>query len=352
MHIPKFTFCIPNLNKILYLPACIESMLSQDCEDWRCVFVDGYSTDGSWEYMQQFSSDPRFTLMRGRQKGMYEDWNQCLEYVETEYFYFLTSDDTCYPTLVSTTTALLDAHPDIDVCHFQFAYINKEGSIIEPPLGLQSQFELYSNFNQMLHRRSGLCEFMMHFVYQAVYLTITSLVFRKCLIEKMDKFKTKFCSVGDYDWTMRLGLFTDVIYLPKLLATWRIYNEQATQKATRLQKQRSCLEIARLNLEFFIQENNKRHLCKSVNTKQILAYMTESHAASIVEKILHSQIVTEQAAYLYLLLNNYPGYPFKKILNRLSSNKLYPYSQRYEVAQELIQDYGLHWPPTLLEQPT
>ncbi|NER52725.1 MAG: glycosyltransferase family 2 protein, partial [Symploca sp. SIO1A3] len=71
---PKFTFCIPNLNKIKYLPACIESMLAQDCQDWRCVFVDGYSTDGSWEYMEQFASDPRFLLLRGRQQGMYTDW--------------------------------------------------------------------------------------------------------------------------------------------------------------------------------------------------------------------------------------------------------------------------------------
>ena len=122
---PRFTFCIPNLNKIQYLPACIESMLAQDCRDWKCVFVDGYSTDGSWEYMQQFAADPRFLLLRGLKQGMYADWNECLRHVDTEYFYILTSDDTCFPELMSRTVNALDAYPNVDACHFQFCLINE-----------------------------------------------------------------------------------------------------------------------------------------------------------------------------------------------------------------------------------
>jgi hypothetical protein len=151
---------------------------------------------------------------------------------------------------------------------------------------------------------------------------------------------------------MRLGLFTDIIYLPQILATWRIYDEQATQRMTRLQKQELCLNVARQNLDRFIQDNQSRHLSKPIDPQKILAHMTNNHAAAIFEQILQSKTIVEQTSYIYRLLKNYPAYLFKKVLNRLSANKLYLYHRRCEVARELIQEYGLHWPPTPLEQQT
>ncbi|NER51567.1 MAG: hypothetical protein F6J92_33980, partial [Symploca sp. SIO1A3] len=267
---------------------------------------------------------------------------------ETEYFYFLTSDDTCFPTLVSTTTKALDAHPDIDACHFEFAFINREGTIINPPAGLVNHCDLYFDYNKYAHRRSGICEFMMHFVYWAVYLTITSLVFRRQLITKMKGFPTKYGSVGDYDWTMRLGLFTDVLYLPKLLATWRLYEEQATAQTNLLQRQEKCMAIAQANLDYLVETEQSRILKKNINKHQVLAYIADGYASTSYRQILASKKTNEMAQKLFDFLQKYPEYALKKTLNRLSANRLYPYRPRGEVAQELINDYGLKWPPIRL----
>ncbi len=338
---PRFTFCVPNLNKMPYLPACIDSILAQDDSDWRCVFVDGYSTDGSWEYMQQFATDSRFLLLRGLRQGMYADWNECLRHVETEYFYFLTSDDTCLPSLVSTTIAALDTYPNVDVCHFQFNLINETGTtVIDHETLIHKAFGLYADINQTAHLRSGVCEFMMHFVYRALYQTITSLVFRRRVIDALGGFATNYSAIADYDWTMRLGLYTDILYIPELLATWRVYADQATEDCMLPHITERLLAIAQKNLDLLESSNFVTALKQPINRKQILADLYDEHACSLYRSNIWQ--------HRFRLIKNYPLYPVKKLINRISKNQLYPYSGRNNFARQLIEVYGLPWAPMLV----
>ncbi|MEO1522038.1 MAG: glycosyltransferase [Cyanobacteria bacterium J06633_2] len=349
---PRFTFCVPNLNKIDFLPACIESILNQTSDDWCCVFVDGYSTDGSWEYMQQFSSDPRFKLLRGLKKGMYADWNECLTHVETEYFYFLTSDDTCFPNLVSATTTQLNHHPDIDACHFQFAYIDEHGAVTRSPKDIiQHQFPLYKDVNQMPHRRSGLCEFVMHYAYRSPYVTITSLVFRRSIIEKLGGFRLDYGSSGDYDWTMRLCLETDILYLPELLATWRIYEGQATSGGRSPKIAKRGLDIASQNLTEVLERGADHPIAKALShrgltTPQLLAHLAYEYDFRRYKDSIKARDIKTAIALFVRLMLNYPVLFGVHLTSRLTQPKNFNIHQsRTSFAQRLIRTYDLSWPP-------
>lgn len=326
------------------MPACIDSILSQDYPDWQCVFVDGYSTDGSWEYMQQFAADRRFLLLRGLRQGMYADWNECLRYIETDYFYFLTSDDTCSSELASTAIAALDAYPTVDACHFKFDLINETGAIVLSHQALVDKaFSLYSEVNHTTHLRSGLSEFMMHFVYRALYQTITSLVFRCRVIEKLGEFPSNYGAIGDYDWTMRLGLYTNILFIPKLLATWRVYTGQATEDAMMPHITENLLAIAQKNLELLRLTGKDRAFKHPPDDREILADLHNEHACSLYRAIAASKSPAQTLKYLSSLVKNYPLYPIKKLLNRISRNQLYPYPGRTSFARQIIKNYGLDW---------
>jgi glycosyltransferase involved in cell wall biosynthesis len=342
---PRFTFCIPNLNKREYLPACIESVLAQDCGDWQCVFVDGYSTDGSWEYMQQFASDSRFLLLRGHKQGMYADWNECLQHVETEYFYFLTSDDTCYPQIVSKTISALDAYADIDVCHFQCDLINEIGTAISKTDDLFGSDFIYTDANKYAHRRSGICDFFMHFVYRALYTTITSLVFRKSLIDKLEGFSTFFGTSGDYDWTMRTCLFTDILYIPETLATWRTHVDQATKTVSYSQYHERSLAIAQTNLDLLFSLQPEKFKKKYKTREILLNKFLDNYASSICLEILHSKNILFILEKLHLLLMKRPSYIPKTIVKHLSLKNLFIKSTNIVQAEKLICRYNLNWPP-------
>ena len=342
---PRFTFCIPNLNKIKYLPACIESVLAQDCKDWCCVFVDGYSTDGSWEYMQQFASDPRFLLLRGLKKGMYADWNECLRHVKTEYFYFLPSDDTCFPSLISTTISALDRHPDIAACHFQFAMIDESGEILRSPEEITtSQLSLYTEVNHKMHRRSGICEFMMQFVYCAPYTTSTSLVLRSSLIDKLQGIKTIYGPGGDIDWNMRLTRLTDILYIPKLLATWRMCEGQASQQINSLEFAEIVLSVASDNLEEFVR-SEKDYFKSPLNSYELLSDYLDGYLHGIYVQIFKDKNLKSGLIALPKLIAKFPLLFPRKLLRKLSSNKIFPKMNEATRAQILIERYSLPWPP-------
>jgi glycosyltransferase involved in cell wall biosynthesis len=340
---PRFTFCIPNLNKIDYLPACIESMLAQDCADWQCVFVDGFSTDGCWEYVQQFAGDSRFRLLRGLKQGMYADWNECLRYVDTEYFHILTSDDTCYPELVSQTTRVLDRYLDVDVCHFQYALIDRAGNILADYEALTKLwFPLYADFVDVAHRRSGLCETLSHYAYGTIYKTITSLVFRTKLLQKMDGFSTEYGSVADYDWGLRLGLYSDVVYIPQLLATWRTYEEQATAQLSFSEMPERFLEIAKENikrLNFLGQAP-----IGGSDAKLLLSRWREAAAHGNLVEAKQSDNLAEMVRYFSRSLKVSPLFLFGEFLRRVSGSRVGNFTATDQLSK-MIAMYKLQWPP-------
>ena len=187
---------------------------------------------------------------------------------------------------------------------------------------------------------------MMNFAYLAIYTTITSLVFRRRLIEKLSGFRTAYGSSGDFDWTMRMGLFTDVLYIPELLATWRFYQEQATNQTTRLRKQTASLAVATNNLNYFLQTERSRTLKRLIQPEHLLANFLDEHASSLYEQAFMSKTISERLNHATSALSTYPLYPAKKIINRLSRNKLYAYPRRLDLAKKFIETYGLQWSPT------
>ena len=343
----NFTFCIPNLNKIDFLPACIQGVLEQTSDTWHCVFVDGYSTDGSWEYMQQFAKDSRFTLLRGKRQGMYADWNYCLEQVNTEYFYFLTSDDFCYPQLISKTTQALDKHLDIDACHFKFEYINEHDQITRCYEDIISaEMPIYLSGSDYYHRRSALFEVMMHFVYRTVYRTITSLVLRKRVIAKVGPFSSDFGSAGDYDWTLRLGLHTDILFMPETLTAWRKYDGQATQSPHSLANNKRILDIAKVNYSRLLESSLRQKLGKTPDAEMILSRLSNDYEFELYKQLHQSRSVAAAIRDLAVALRRYPLHYLDAILKRLGRSPLRTQLARDELATKLVQEYQLQWPPT------
>jgi glycosyltransferase involved in cell wall biosynthesis len=323
-------------------------MLAQDCGDWQCVFVDGFSTDGCWEYMQRFAGDSRFRLLRGLKQGMYADWNECLRYVDTEYFYILTSDDTCYPGLVSQTMRVLDQYLDVDICHFQYAITDQVGAILHSPEDyVKSQFPIYAEVNQYAHRRSGICDSMMHLVYGTIYMSITSLVFRKRILKNMLGFSSDYGPVGDYDWSIRLGFYSDIIYIPQLLATWRTYPEQATAQSDGFQAAIDYMKIANKNVELLKKIVGNQVPWQNLDQKQLVSRIQDVYVHASLEVAFSKFDVGHCLHHLCNAVYADPLYFARKTKRRLSR---VPFKQDLtSFARSTIRKYSLDWPPAPLD---
>ncbi|MBM70877.1 MAG: hypothetical protein CME43_15535 [Haliea sp.] len=94
------TIVIPTFNSITDLPACLKSVQSilghLVGETVFVVIQDGLSTDGTKEYVENISSNG-ISFVSEEDKGVYDAMNRAVARTNTEWIYFLGSDDRLLP---------------------------------------------------------------------------------------------------------------------------------------------------------------------------------------------------------------------------------------------------------------
>lgn len=235
---PFVSICLPNLNTRRFLPARMASIMGQTLTDWELIICDSYSDDGAWEYFQKLKSDPRVRLHQVPREGIYAGWNECLKRAEGEYLYIATSDDTMKPDLLAKLTRTLDRHPEVHLAICGFDRIDENGLVIGH--GESDIDRLLGEYRNRSHRRPGVAEFLVELCLGCDWETITASLCRRTLFNKTGLFRTDLGSIADVPWRLTATLYTDLIYVPDKLATWRVYSAQPTSNLpadwTRIQR--------------------------------------------------------------------------------------------------------------------
>lgn len=109
-------------NGLPLLKQCIESVLSQAYAPMEYIVVDGGSTDGTVELLQQYDNQLAYWISEP-DKGIYNAMNKGLALAKGEMIALLNADDFYYPgALKSVMQAYLESGADVvygDVCHIQ-----------------------------------------------------------------------------------------------------------------------------------------------------------------------------------------------------------------------------------------
>jgi glycosyltransferase involved in cell wall biosynthesis len=226
MPTPLISICVPNLNKRQFLAERMETLLAQTFTDWEMIVCDSYSDDGSWEFFQKFKVDPRIRLYQVPRAGLYAGWNECLKRVRGEYVNIATSDDTADQHLLERLIQPLQARPEIHLSVCDFAEIDEHSKGIK-----RRQFDYRDFLGEWLNRpslRDGKTEFLLHAWFGTIWITMAAAMFRRSLLDRIGYFPVNRGSFGDYEWSMRASLQSDIAYIPGELTTFRLYQTQAT----------------------------------------------------------------------------------------------------------------------------
>jgi glycosyltransferase involved in cell wall biosynthesis len=228
---PLVSILLPCLNSRRWLEGRMETILGQTLGDWELVVADSASDDGSWEFFQECAAgDERMRLFRVPRAGLYRGWNDCLERARGRYVYFATSDDTMSPTLLETMTGALDRHPEADLAHCRLTIIDETGAP-HPTRVPWDRFWGTLYFGDLIertHLRLPPHDGVLHAVVGTVYTSMTQLLIRRNLFDRIGGFRTDLGTVADFEWGMRASLVAATLHVPGRLATWRVHPTQAT----------------------------------------------------------------------------------------------------------------------------
>ncbi len=157
MPTPTLSIIVPVYKVEAYLPACIDSILSQTFRDFELILVDDGSPDRSGAICDEYARrDSRIHAVHQANAGVSAARNTGLDLMRGQFVTFVDSDDELgTPTTLEENLRILMDDPAVDVVQFPFAYNNGEQILTTPPRKLNKKYDMLS----ALHRdiNTGLC---------------------------------------------------------------------------------------------------------------------------------------------------------------------------------------------------
>ena len=129
---PRFSVIVPAYQVQAYLPACLESVLSQSYDDLELIVVDDRSPDACGEIADEFAArDPRVrTVHRARNEGLGPARNAGIAEAAGDYLVVLDGDDTLAPHALRSVADRLKESGEPDVLVHGHALVPWSGEIV------------------------------------------------------------------------------------------------------------------------------------------------------------------------------------------------------------------------------
>ena len=176
-------------NSVKRIERCVESVLSQELPPSEYIFVDGGSTDGTLQLLDNLL--PRLSakgiatsiihqVRREGEAGIPSAWNQGIAEAHGDVIALLNSDDFYHPNTLSTAIHALEKQPDAELFAAAIALEDADGN----PVG-------------ELHPRClWLSEFLMPLAHPACFVT-------RRLYVRIGLYDTSYKISADYDFVWR-----------------------------------------------------------------------------------------------------------------------------------------------------
>lgn len=208
VHQPHLSIITPSFNQAKFLRKTIESVLSQEGVDLEYIIIDGGSTDGSLEIIQEYQD--RLAYWESiPDKGQTDAINKGFARARGKYLAWLNSDDVYHTGAAAEAVGYLEGHPDVGLVYGDCTFIDADGRRI-------GRFPAAQTDYQRLRRG------YVHIPQQAAF-------FRGDLWEKVGPLDPSFYFAMDYDLWVRLAKEAPLVYLPgHIWASFRLHGEAKT----------------------------------------------------------------------------------------------------------------------------
>lgn len=226
---------MPTLNSEAFLAPRLESIRRQTLTDWELVVVDSQSEDATLAMVDAFAEQGgTVRVYQGPRDGIYTNINRSIEYAQGQYVYIATSDDTMADDCLEKMAHALDQHESCGLAHCPLRILDEQGEQVQ-----DNWWDVRSTFVRSVkdalhttHVRKAPYDGMLHMLGETVYTSLTQILIRRDLFERIGMFRSDWGSISDFYWDMRAAMTTDTVHVGNTWASWRVHDTQATASAS------------------------------------------------------------------------------------------------------------------------
>lgn len=117
---PYFSVIIPCFNGEKYISRCLNSIISQNFENWECIIINDGSKDRSFDIISNYSNnDKRIKIINQQNSGVSIARNKGIEASTGRYLLFVDTDDILRKSdFLDTAYNLINSDNSIDIVQF------------------------------------------------------------------------------------------------------------------------------------------------------------------------------------------------------------------------------------------
>ena len=199
---PLVSIVTPSYNQARFLEETIRSVLAQDYPRLEYIIVDGASTDGSLEIIQNYTDRLAWWVSEPDQ-GQTDAINKGFSKAKGEILAWLNSDDTYRPGAVSAAIKGFLQYPEYGLVYGGADFIDEKGDLIGRFPARQTDYR---------RLRQG----YVHIPQQAAF-------FRASFWRKVGPLDPSFYFAMDYDLWVRIAAIAPIRYMPEVWANFRLH---------------------------------------------------------------------------------------------------------------------------------
>jgi len=226
------TFVIPCYNLAHLLPDCIESILSQDFEDFEILIMDDCSPDNTPEVAASFNDARVFHVRNERNLRHLANYNRGIKRARGRYVWLISADDYLRrPDVVRKYVELMDRNPQVGYacCSGVGVRDGIETGILDYSVAGTRDFIVpgHTWLRQLLKRN--------------IVLAASGCVRRECYLE-FGAFPLDMPWAGDWYLWLLFSLYRDVAYFHEPMVCYREHSLSMTTQLTATKAAACCAE--------------------------------------------------------------------------------------------------------------
>ena len=260
---PLVTIITPTYNRVDLLAETIDSVLSQDYENFEYFVLDDGSKDATVELLKQYD-DPRLKWESHPNMGESRTVNKGFEMARGEFVIVVNSDDPILPGLIGASVTFMQAHPDVWATYPDWLLIDehsqpvKEITVLEYP---------YHDMLRYHHCPLG-----------------PGAMFRRDVLDAGIRRDGRWRYVSDYEFWLKVGLCGRLVRLPQTLATWRSHAGGASTALANKSMAKEHVEVVidyyqRSDIPAEVRQVKRESLCNAYYIGATICIPHERHAA-------------------------------------------------------------------------
>lgn len=224
---PALSVIVPNYNHAPFLRQRIESILSQNCQDFELILLDDCSTDGSRDIMEGYRNNTHVSHIvynEHNSGSAFRQWDKGIEMAQGEWVWIAESDDYAEPTFLERMMEEVGKVPQCSLAYAATWWVDEHGNRIwDTPMS--HEVNVYDG-HDFIRRRLAVCNSIAN---------VSECIFRRNCYHPAESLRYEHMRLcGDWLFYVLLAEQGSVVEAKEPLSYYRQHSSNISNDAERL----------------------------------------------------------------------------------------------------------------------